>query len=129
MIVYNAYYDLRTQYISTYYHRRPYMYTFIERITTNNIITLNKHELFLIKSFERRNAVVNNQTYLRCIISFFLSISVCTCSVFSVSFDMYVYVVVFSVNHRIVYLYVWFVSMCLCCIRPNTSYVVVSCQL
>jgi len=33
--------------------------------------------------------------------------------------------VVFSVNHRIVYLYVWFVSMCLCCIRPNNSYVVV----
>ena len=25
----------------------------------------------------------------------------------------------FSVNHRIVHLYVWFVSMCLCCIRPN----------
>jgi len=38
---------------------------------------------------------------------------------------MYVYVVVFSVNHRIVYLFVWFVSRCLCCIRPNTSYVVV----
>jgi len=37
---------------------------------------------------------------------------------------MYVYVV-FSVNHRIVYVYVWFVSMCLCCIRPNKSYVVV----
>ena len=32
---------------------------------------------------------------------------------------MYVYVWVFSVNHRIVYLYVWFVSMCLCCIRSN----------
>ena len=56
---------------------------------------------------------------------FFLSISVYTCSVFSVCFDMYVYVVVFSVNHRIVYLYVWFVSMCLCCIRPNNSYVMV----
>jgi len=72
VIVYNAYYDLRTQYISTYYYRKPYMYAFIERFTTNNIITLNKHELFLIKSFERRNAVVNNQTYLRCIINFFL---------------------------------------------------------
>ena len=31
----------------------------------------------------------------------------------------------FSVDHRIVYLYVWFVSMCLCCIRPNKRYVVV----
>ena len=39
-------------------------------------------------------------------------------------FDMYVYVV-YLVNHRIVHLYVWFVSMCLCCIRPNKSYVVV----
>jgi len=38
------------------------MYTFIELFTTNNIIT-RKKTLFLIKSFERRNAVVNNQTY------------------------------------------------------------------
>jgi len=36
---------------------------------------------------------------------------------------MYVYVGFFSVTHLIVYLYVWFVSMCLCCIRPNKSYV------
>jgi len=35
------------------------------------------------------------------------------------------YVGLFSVNHRIVYLYVWVVSMCLWCIRPNKSYVVV----
>jgi len=42
----------------------------------------------------------------------------------SVCFDMYVYVGFFSVNHRIVYLYVWFVSMCLCCIRPNKNDVV-----
>jgi len=34
--------DLRTQYISTYYYRRPSMYTFIELFTTNNIITLKK---------------------------------------------------------------------------------------
>ena len=60
------------------------------------------------------------------IINLFLSISVRTCSVFSVCFDMYVYGI-FSVNHRIVYLYVWFVFMCLCCIRPNKSYVVVCC--
>ena len=39
------------------------MYKFMERFTTNSIITLNKLGLFLIKSFERRNAVVNNQTY------------------------------------------------------------------
>jgi len=39
------------------------MYTFIELFSTNNIITVNKLGLFLIKSFERRNAVVNNQTY------------------------------------------------------------------
>ena len=43
---------------------------------------------------------------------------------FSVCFDMYMYVGFFSVNHRIVYVYVWFVSMCLCCIQPNKSYVV-----
>ena len=43
----------------------------------------------------------------------------------SVCNDMYMYVVFFPVNHRIVYVYVWFVSMCLCCIRPNKSYVVV----
>ena len=49
VIVYNAYYDLRTQYISTYYYRRPSTYKCIEFFTTNNIITLNKHELFLIK--------------------------------------------------------------------------------
>jgi len=30
----------------------------------------------------------------------------------------------FSVNHGIVYFYVWFVSMCLCCIWRNNSYVV-----
>ena len=34
-----------------------------ELFTTNNIIILKKLGLFLIKSFERRNAVVNNQTY------------------------------------------------------------------
>jgi len=39
------------------------MYKFIELVNTNNIITLNKLGLFLIKSFECRNAVVNNQTY------------------------------------------------------------------
>jgi len=33
---------LRTQYIYTYYYRRPSMYTFIELFTTNNIITLQK---------------------------------------------------------------------------------------
>ena len=63
MIVCNAYHDLRTQYISTYYYRSPSMYKFIELFTTNNIITLKKLGLFLIKSVERRNAVVNNQTY------------------------------------------------------------------
>ena len=36
----NAYHDLRTQYISTYYYRRPFMFKFIELFTTNNIITL-----------------------------------------------------------------------------------------
>ena len=40
-------------YISTYYYRRPSMYTFIELFTTNNIITLKK--LWTL------NAVVNNQ--------------------------------------------------------------------
>jgi len=39
------------------------MYKFIELLTTNNIITPKRLGLFLIKSFERRNAVVNNQTY------------------------------------------------------------------
>ena len=58
--------------IFTYYYRRPYMYKFIESFTTNNIITLKK--LFLIKSFERRNAVVNNQT--QCC---FLFVLTCTC--------------------------------------------------
>ena len=48
--------------------------------------------------------------YMQC---FFLFVLTCTC------------MLGFSVNHRIVYLYVWFVSMCLCCIRPNKSYVVV----
>ena len=45
---------------------------------------------------------------------FFSVCLTCTCMVFF-----------YSVNHRIVYLYVWFVSMCLCCIRPNKRYVVV----
>ena len=58
VIVCNAYHDLRTQYISTYYYRRPYMY--YQLFTTNNIITLKKLGLFLIKSFVHRNAV---QTY------------------------------------------------------------------
>jgi len=39
------------------------MYKFMELFTTNNIITLNKLGLFLTKSFECRNAVMNNQTY------------------------------------------------------------------
>jgi len=39
------------------------MYTFIELFTTNDIITLKKRGIFLVKKFERRNAVVNNQTY------------------------------------------------------------------
>jgi len=59
----NAYHDLRTQYISTYYYRRPYMYTFIELFTTNNIYTLINLDFFLVKAFERRNAIVNNQNY------------------------------------------------------------------
>ena len=49
VIVYNAYHDLRTQYISTYYYRRPYVYKCIELFTTNNSITLKKLGLFLIK--------------------------------------------------------------------------------
>ena len=55
----------------------------------------------------------------------FLSISVCTCSVFFCLFWHVCVCCFFSVNHRIVCLYVWFVSMCLCCIRPNKIDVVV----
>ena len=39
------------------------MYTFIELFTTNNITTLKNLDFFLVKAFERRNAIVNNQNY------------------------------------------------------------------
>ena len=96
------------------------MYTFIELFTTNNIPvnTLKKLGLFFVKAFEHRNAVVNNHIFLQ-----YLRLYI-TCSVFSSDCDMYLYVLFRS--HRIVYLYIWVVSMCLCFIRPNKSYVVVA---
>ena len=107
-------------YISSNYYTRPSVYTFIELFTTNNIPvnTLKKLGLFFVKAFEHRNAVVNNHIFLQ-----YLRLYI-TCSVFSSDCDMYLYVLFRS--HRIVYLYIWVVSMCLCFIRPNKSYVVVA---
>ena len=108
-------------YISSNYYTRPSVYTFIELFTTNNIPvnTLKKLGLFLVKAFEHRNAAVNNHIFLQ-----YLRLYI-TCSVFSSEcVDMYLYVLFRS--HRIVYLYIWVVSMCLCFIRPNKSYVVVA---
>ena len=69
-------------------------------------------QLWIIKPIKMYNQLV-------------LSISVCTCSVFFCLFWHVRVCCFFSVNHRIVCLYVWFVSMCLCCLRPNKIYVVV----
>ena len=64
--------DLRTQYISTYYYRRSSMYKFIELFTTNNIITLNKLELFLINKFWTQKCSCEKSNLLRWINNFFL---------------------------------------------------------
>ena len=105
---------------SSNYYNRPSVYNCIALFTTNNINTLTTIGLVLVKAFERRNAVVNNQNYLKKIkmflvslylkCLFFLCVLPCTCKFF-------------SVDPFLLYLYSCFVSMRLCCIRPTKSYV------
>ena len=59
----------------------------------------------------------NASNLLRCIINFFLSISVCTCRVFSVCFDVYVHVGVFQL---IIVLCICMYGLCPCaCVAYN----------
>ena len=80
----------------------------------NNVNVLKAEmQLWIIKPIKMYNQLFFLIS-LSAHVVFFLFVLTCTCMVFF-----------YSVNHRIVYLYVWFVSICLCCIRHNKSYVVV----
>ena len=54
----NRYNELRKKYIPKYYFQRPSMYKFVELVTTENNILMNKFGSFVYQAFKLRSEML-----------------------------------------------------------------------
>ena len=61
LLVCRAYDDLRKQYLPKFYYDKPSVFKFISLLNSTKLKILNNLALYIIKSFELRNTLINER--------------------------------------------------------------------